>query len=327
MPVISIRKAKREGARLVIGLAGISGSGKTRTALELAFGMANFDASKIGFLDTENKRGSLYADCLKNDKGEVQEFFIGDLEPPFSPERYAEAIRQFAEFGVEVLVIDSTSHEYEGIGGVLEMREPLPGKKGKRDNYAKAEHKKFMNTMLQCNMHVICCTRAREKVIVQQDGGKTVYIPQGIQPICEKNFMFEMTASVMMYDGGKQRQVLKSGDGLENIFGTAGEWMEGYLTAQHGKQIRDWVDGARQLDPKVEEWRNRLRNVTEKGEAYTLECWGKTPAKYQKALGEEFKQSLLESARAYDKQAIDTSEDAQNVDDLNSQVMGQQQEG
>lgn len=327
MAVINIRKAKREGARLVIGLAGISGSGKTRTALELAFGMANFDASKIGFLDTENRRGSLYADCLKNEKGEVQEFFIGDLEPPFSPERYAEAIRQFAEFGVEVLVIDSTSHEYEGIGGVLEMREPLPGQKGKRDNYAKAEHKKFMNTMLQSNMHVICCTRAREKVVLEKDGGKTVYIPQGIQPICEKNFMFEMTASVMMYDGGKQRQVLKSGDGLEDIFGTAGEWQEGYLTAQHGKKIRDWVDGARQLDPAVEKWRNSLRNVTERGEAYTLECWDKTPAKYQKALGEEFKQSLLESARAYDKQAVDTSEDAQNVDDLNAQVMGQQQEG
>lgn len=324
MAVISIRKAKREGARLVIGLAGISGSGKTRTALELAYGMANFDSSKIGFLDTENRRGSLYADCLKNDKGEVQEFFIGDLEPPFSPERYAEAIRQFAEFGVEVLVIDSTSHEYEGIGGVLEMREPLPGQKGKRDNFAKAEHKKFMNTMLQSNMHVICCTRAREKVILEKDGGKTVYIPQGIQPICEKNFMFEMTASVMMYDGGKQRQVLKSGDGLEEIFGTAGEWVNGYLTAQHGKKIRDWVDGARQLDPAVEKWRNSLRNVTERGEAYTLECWEKTPAKYQKALGDEFKQSLLESARAYDKQAIDTSEDAQNVDDLNYQVMGQQ---
>lgn len=327
MAVINIRKAKREGARLVIGLAGISGSGKTRTALELAFGMANFDASKIGFLDTENRRGSLYADCLKNEKGEVQEFFIADLEPPFSPERYKQAILEFEKFGVEILIIDSTSHEHEGIGGFLEMREPLPGKKAKRDNYAKGEHKKFMNTMLQSNMHVICCTRAREKTVVEQVEGKTVYIPQGIQPICEKNFMFEMTASVMMYDGGKQRQVLKSGDGLEHIFGIAGEWQEGYLTAQHGKQIRDWVDGARQLDPAVEKWRNSLRNVTERGEAYTLECWDKTPAKYQKALGEEFKQSLLESARAYDKQAVDTSEDAQNVDDLNAQVMGQHQEG
>lgn len=323
MAVINIRKAKREGARLVIGLAGISGSGKTRTALELAFGMANFDSSKIGFLDTENRRGSLYADCLKNDKGEVQEFYIADLEPPFTPERYKQAVLEFEQFGVEILVIDSTSHEYEGIGGVLEMREPLPGKKGKRDNYAKQEHKKFMNAMLQSNMHVICCTRAREKVIIDKKGGETIYIPQGIQPICEKNFMFEMTASVMMYDGGKQRQVLKSGDGLEEIFGTAGEWVEGYLTSQHGKQIRDWVDGARQLDPAVEKWRNSLRNVTERGAAYTQECWDKTPANIRKALGDDFKQSLLEAARAYDEQRASANHDAQDVDDLNSQVMGQ----
>ena len=79
MSVINIRKAKREGARLVIGIAGISGSGKTRTALELAYGLANHDASKIGFLDTENKRGSLYSDVLRNGQGVVQEFYIGDL--------------------------------------------------------------------------------------------------------------------------------------------------------------------------------------------------------------------------------------------------------
>ncbi len=36
MAVLNIRKAKREGARLVIGLAGISGGGNTRTAIELA---------------------------------------------------------------------------------------------------------------------------------------------------------------------------------------------------------------------------------------------------------------------------------------------------
>lgn len=328
MAVLNIRKAKREGARLVIGIAGITGSGKTRSALELAFGMANFDSSKIGFLDTENKRGSLYADCLKNEAGEVQEFYIGDLEPPFSPERYAAAVREFQDHGVEILVIDSTSHEHEGTGGLLEMREPLPGKKGNRDNYAKAEHKKFMNTMLQSNMHVICCARAREKVIVKNVDGKTVYEPQGVVPICEKNFMFEMTASIMVWAGGKQREILKSGDGLEEILGTAGEWVNGYLTPAHGKAIRDWVDGAKQLDPKVEEFRNRLRGVTEQGVAYTKECWGKTPAKIKKALGEKFLETIIASAEAFDKRnAENTDVDQATVDDLNQQVLGEQQQG
>ena len=111
MSVIQIRKAKREGARLVLGLAGISGTGKTYTALQLAWGLANYDASKVGFLDTENRRGSLYSDALRDGSGVVHEFWIGDLEPPFSPQRYIDAILEFQKHGVEVLVIDSVTHE------------------------------------------------------------------------------------------------------------------------------------------------------------------------------------------------------------------------
>src|SRR5438874_5864640 len=104
MSVINIRKAERAGARLVIALAGMSGSGKTRTALEIAFGMTGGDAGKIGFLDTENRRGSLYADVLKDAGGVVQQFLIGDLEPPFTPDRYSQAIKAFQDAGVEVLI-------------------------------------------------------------------------------------------------------------------------------------------------------------------------------------------------------------------------------
>ncbi len=63
MSTINIRPAKRTGSKVVIGIAGISGSGKTYTALKIARGMVD-NANEIGFLDTENKRGSLYADIL-----------------------------------------------------------------------------------------------------------------------------------------------------------------------------------------------------------------------------------------------------------------------
>ena len=63
MGILEIRKAKRGGSKAIIGIAGVSGSGKTYTALKIARGMVS-NPSKIGFLDTENKRGSLYADIL-----------------------------------------------------------------------------------------------------------------------------------------------------------------------------------------------------------------------------------------------------------------------
>lgn len=315
MAVLNIRTAKREGARLVIGIAGVSGSGKTRTALELAYGLTNFNASKIGFIDTENKRGSLYADCLKNDKGEVQEFLIGDLEPPFSPARYAQAIKEFEAAGVEVIVIDSVTHEYEGIGGVLELREPLPGKSGKRDNHAKSEHKKFMNVMLQSAPHVICCVRAREKTRIEKQNGQTVYVQEGIKPVQEKNFMFEMTASMMMHNGGKLRQVDKSGDGTEAIFGNAGEFYDGYLTAQHGKMLRDWVDGGVQIDPRVEALRSKLKAFTEQGVAALEEKWQMLNDKQKDAVGKEYYATLLESAREYDSLSKPENDDASDLNE------------
>jgi pantothenate kinase-related protein Tda10 len=57
MSTINIQVAERAGARLVIGLSGTSGSGKTLTALLLAYGMVDGDGSKVGLLCTENRRG------------------------------------------------------------------------------------------------------------------------------------------------------------------------------------------------------------------------------------------------------------------------------
>lgn len=329
MAVINIRKAEREGARLVIGLAGISGSGKTLSALMLAYGLANGDGTKVGFLDTENRRGSLYASDDTYDKIQASlgleqrpvAFWIGDLEPPFSPQRYIDAIREFEKAGVEVLVIDSISHEWEGTGGCEEIA-TLANPAKPQWNRAKAEHKRFMNALLQSNMHVICCIRAREKVKLIKVNGKTEYEPQGIMPVTEKNVMFEMTASLMMWDSGSAQQVMKCPEELRGIIGRE----SGYISAQDGLALRQWVQGGNKLDPKVEAYRNKLRGVTEQGAQYTQECWDKTPANIRKALGDDFKQSLLESARAYDEQRANANGDAQDVDDLNSQVMGAQAE-
>lgn len=174
MTIFTIEEAQREGARLVIGLDGISGGGKTRTAVELAYGLANYNAKKVGFMCTENKRGRLYSDCLIDPKtGEVQRFLIGDLTAPFSPQRYIDGIQAFEKAGVEVLVIDSVSHEWEGIGGCEDIAQ---AGNPKNPNWARAkgEHKRFMNALLQSPMHIIVCTRAREKVKLVKDAqGKT----------------------------------------------------------------------------------------------------------------------------------------------------------
>ncbi|WP_441253683.1 AAA family ATPase [Bradyrhizobium sp. 613_E4_N2_2] len=320
MSTLNIRKAQREGARLVIGIAGISGSGKTYTALQLAYGLANNDASKVGLLDTENKRGSLYADILRDDQNNVQEFLVGDLDAPFSPQRYIDAIQAFQKAGVEVLVIDSVTHEWEGIGGCHDIAKP-PGINLKMDkwNDAKAEHKRFMNVLLASNMHIIVCIRARNKVKPVKVNGKTEFEDQGVLPVQEQNFMFELTVSMMMWAGGKQRDVIKS-SGVEYIFGEVG-FQNGYLTPEHGQQLRTWVDGAKQLDPETEAARNSLRSITERGlEAYR-EAFTKLPKKLQRALVDDGShESMKAAAEAFDKARVAAQPGGEELDELNREL-------
>jgi hypothetical protein len=321
MGVIQIREAKREGARLVIGLQGISGSGKTYTALQLAYGMANFQGKKVGLICTENRRGSLYADSLRHpETGQVDRFLIGDLTPPFSPSRYVEAIQEFEQAGVDVLVIDSVSHEWAGQGGCYDIAKNT----SKRiDDWltAKNEHKRFMSAMLQSPMHVIACIREAPKTDFKDPKNPKSL---GLMPIQESQFVFELTASLQMWNSGRDQAVLKCPAELMPILGRG----KGYLTATDGLALRRWVDGAdAQIDPGVARWRDRLQAVTEQGEAFVAEAWGKVPEPVRAQLGEAFREQILKSARAFDAQRAAASGADPDLDDLNSRVMGGATEG
>lgn len=311
MSVLQIRKAQREGARLVIGIAGVSGSGKTYTALQLAWGMANGDASKVGFIDTENRRGSLYSDTLVSKDGVIHQFMIGDLYAPFSPQRYIDAILEFQKAGVEVLIIDSVTHEWEGSGGCQEIAANTNSRMADWKR-AKAEHKRFMNALLQSDMHVICCIRAREKTDFTNPKEPKAL---GLQPIQEQNFMFEMTASVLMHEQGKRQDVLKCPADLVEILGRG----TGYIGARDGMSLRKWVDGAKQLDPKIERIRNSLQSITEQGVDALRKAMAEVSKKDLEKLPQEFIATLIASAESHDAHNIN-SFDNDNVPDAVSKI-------
>lgn len=309
-----IRKAERQGARLLIQLSGVSGSGKTYTALQMAYGLAGKDASKVVMIDTENRRGSLYADTLP---GQAQ-FGIIDFYAPFSPARYIEAIEAACHGGAEVIVIDSVTHEWESEGGCEWIANQTRFPDWKR---AKAEHKRFMTYMLQSPAHIIACTRAREKVDFSDPKNPR---PLGIQPIQEKNFSFEATVSLMMHDQGWRRDVLKCPAELQSVLGVA----EGYIGVDEGVALRQWVDGAKAVDPQVEHHRGLLLNVTEKGMAALKEAWSATPESTRKKLGAQFLTQLKASAESYDQaRATAVPEQPAAIGELNAAISqaGEQQ--
>lgn len=292
MAVLNIRPVESGQSKIVIGIAGQSGDGKTLTALYIAMGMVD-KASEIGFLDTENKRGSLYAEVLG------KPFMIGDLYPPFSPSRYADSIKEFQEAtGVKVLVIDSVTHEWEGEGGCDDIANAPKSDGTPRKvadwNTAKREHKKFMNVLLQSNMDIICCIRAREKTDFTNPS-----LPKslGIQPICEKNFMFEMTASILMGNQGTTQKHLKVPEFLKEAFGNG----QGYLGIETGKKIRAWLDKGKKENPEVARFKSEALLICEKGVEELTKLWKTVPKELIPFLKDHF--ALCgESAKAYDAQ-------------------------
>jgi hypothetical protein len=299
MTILNIREAKRAGSKLVIGLAGQSGSGKTLTALYIARGMVD-SPREIGFLDTENRRGSLYADELDGP------FMIGDLFYPFSPARYSEAIKEFQSSGVKVLIIDSVSHEWES--GCMEIAEaPMitPNRYGKLSKVAdwknaKAEHKKFMTTLLQSDMHVICCIRAAEKMNFSNPSKPE---SMGIQPLAEKNFMFEMTASVMMHGEGAYQQHLKIPKDLKPIFGDG----NGYLGIETGKSIMEWANSG-DIDHNLASFGNKMQLAANDGSNALKAAWLAMPKDMQEKLLPQ-KQVFWNSAIAIDAQNAPIDDD------------------
>ena len=225
----------RDRVSLLISIGGVSGSGKTLSALKLARGLAGGDDSKIAFIDTEAGRGKHYSPAPGETQGPNRfAFQYGELLPPFTPERYREAIKVADDAGFEVIVIDSGSHIWEGEGGVHDMHDKIVDDQvaAARKNHngswefdeartrdrlsvgawktPKAEHKLFVQKLLQTRAHLILCLRADEKMRIEKvkdDRGreKTVIIQakdlpakERWSPICEKRLPYEMTISFVL---------------------------------------------------------------------------------------------------------------------------------
>jgi energy-coupling factor transporter ATP-binding protein EcfA2 len=191
--------AVRTNTAIILALAGASGSGKTKSALELAVGLAG-ETGKILVIDTEGRRALHYADEYR--------FHHYEWRPPFTPAALGELLREAERQGFAVVIVDSMSDEHEGEGGLCDMAEAeLAKQQGAKNSGAawgkpKAEHKHHVVRWLrQTQMHVIFCLRADEKVrfekVVKDGRERTVIIPVGWQPIAEKRLLYDVTTSLL----------------------------------------------------------------------------------------------------------------------------------
>jgi len=182
---MQLKKATRKQVKLRMGLSAVSGGGKTYSALKLAFGMIN-DWSKIAVIDTENGSASLYS--------HLGDFNTIDLQAPYTPERYIQAIKACEDAGMELIIIDSITHEWDGKGGCLEIVEQLGGR---YQDWGKVtpRHQNFINSILQSKCHIISCVRRKQDYEMTRDNGKLSVQKTGLKEITREGFEYELTVN------------------------------------------------------------------------------------------------------------------------------------
>ena len=202
----------------IIGLSGLSWSGKTYSALLIAQALAAASGRPVYGIDSERGRMADYANSKYPD---LNPFKIALIEEPYSSERYLEAIKDAESVGAGCIVVDSFSDEWDGPGGVLDLQEEVLTKfagtdneKRNRMNFAawakvKPAHNRLLNELTRLDCHLILCFRAQDKNSMQ--GGKIIHL--GLKPICGKGIPYLLKFHLLMDEDRRDGsyKVLKGG--------------------------------------------------------------------------------------------------------------------
>lgn len=289
-----IEKADRSKSKVCIALAGDSGTGKTLSAIRLARGLVG-EKGRIGFIDTEQHRASLYADYYGG-------FDVINLEPPFSPERYQEAVQTFKEAGYDCVIIDSMSHEWEGSGGVLEMAENQTYSTGKPitglDKWCKPkmEHRRMMAYIMNCGMNIVFCYRVKWNMVETVDEkGKKKYVRSDEATIVrEQNVNYDITVELQLNENKIPIVAGKCPEALEWMFG------EEMITEEVGANIINWLHGKqRDADAIIAE------GVKQKD----LRAWFKKLNVFEAYLARKYSGKIKDLSEKTPKQAEETKEE------------------
>lgn len=224
---MQLKQSKRQNVKLRLGISGASGFGKTHSALLLAYGMTQ-DWTKIAVIDTENSSASLYS--------HLGNYNVLDLQAPFSPERYIEAIEVCEKEGIEVCILDSITHEWSGTGGCLQIHESYGGR---FQDWGKVtpRHQAFIDKILQSSCHII--TTTRRKIDYSLDigsNGRTKVVKHGTKEITREGFEYELTVNFELVN---DQHLAKASKDRTGLFMNKPEFI---ITSKTGERLLKWCN-------------------------------------------------------------------------------------
>jgi len=224
---MKLQQAKRHQVKLRLGMSGASGFGKTYSALLLGHGITN-DWTKIAIIDTENNSASLYS--------HLGDYNVLSLNEPYTPERYIEAIKTCEKASMEVIIVDSITHEWQGKGGCLQIHEQLGGR---FQDWAKVSprHQAFIDAILQSSCHVI--TTVRSKIDYSLDtssNGRTKVVKHGTKEITREGYEYELTVNFELVN---DKHLAKASKDRTGLFMDKPEFVINQAT---GRKLMQWCN-------------------------------------------------------------------------------------
>ena len=270
--MLEFKKAARRALPMQGAFYGPSGSGKTLSALLFASGLS--DDGKVAVVDTERGRASIHADNAKLLKALPQGFDVLDLNQPYHPNRYVEAIDACEKSGYRICIIDSGSDSWDGPGGCTDIAEAAKG----MWNGAKLANKRMMTRAALSDMHIIWCLKAQDKTKIidksKSASGKQEYIDLGCLPIWEKNNFYPMLFAFSVDPKSHESTLVKaSADAMWDLYPKPH-----LIGKDDGDRLRKWNDTGSAL-AEGEQLRKRARAAAEDGmDAYKAFFGGVTGA-------------------------------------------------
>jgi hypothetical protein len=228
---MELKTSLRKSAKIRLSLQGPAGSGKTLSSLKIAFGLIG-DWSKIAVIDTERGSANLYA--------HLGPYNVLDLDEPFTPERYIEAIKLCESSRIECIIIDSISMEWSGKGGILEIHEKTTSAMRVPNSFTAwasvtPRHQAFIDAILQCKCHVITTIRTKTEYVITERNGKNVPQKVGMAAVQRDGWEYEVSISLDIDD---EHMAISSKD-RTGLFADKGKFR---ITTETGKLILDWCN-------------------------------------------------------------------------------------
>ncbi|PRY38524.1 AAA domain-containing protein [Spirosoma oryzae] len=270
---MQLRKASRQAVKLRVGFSGVSGAGKTLSALRVAYGLVN-DWDKIAVIDTESGSAELYCDQTFSD-GNGSEFYIGtfnyiNLTNP-APEKYIEAIVACEKAGMEVIIIDSMTHAWEFI---LNVQAQMTGNSYTNWGIVKPRHEKLRNKILKSTAHVFTTSRRKQDYEMTKDGnGRNTVQKLGLKEINVEGWEYELTLNFEI----EQNHLAKAAKDRTSLFVSRDPFM---LTEETGQDMKNWAtSGESDTEALLQIATIEVSNASSAGELNAI--WLKFPALQQ----------------------------------------------